>query len=179
MFLVGKQASPRLPGIFTGSPWRPTRNCPCSAELASVQRKWAIKLAPFEHRTNGFSNEPEDALETSWGSDSLRGYIKAKTGDWRIQMLRNHIPQRDLWVTESELLLLLKTSISLNCLAGWDQALCTFSHIPRSTLAAEMANKFLHKSTKLLQLPLKWEDKFEINLQKSLIYQQYPHDYFT
>lgn len=179
MFLMGRQESPLTFREIHRQSLETHQKLSLPCRTASVLRKWAIKLAPFEHRTNGFSNEPEDALERSWGSDSLRGYIKAKTGDWRIQMLRNHIPQRDLWVTESELLLLLKTSISLNCFAGWDQALCTFSHIPTSPFAAEMANKFLHKSTKLLQLSLKWEDKFEINFQKSLIYQQYHHDYLT
>lgn len=174
MFLEGRHASPLTFKDITGIPWREHQRLPllcrtgqCAKEVGNntgslwAQGKWVFKWAR--------RNEPEDALERSRGSDSLRGYIKAKTEDWRIQMLRNCIPQGDLWVTESELLLLLKTSISLNCLAGWDQALCTFSHTPTSPFAAQMANKFLYKVRKLLQL--KWEDKFEINFQKRLIYQ--------
>lgn len=166
---------PWLSGISLAAPVYRARQCAeeVGNETVSLwaQGKWIFKWAR--------RNEPEDALERSWDSDSLRGYIKAKTGDWRMQMLRNCIPQGDLWVTESELLLLLKTSIPLNCLAGWDQALCTFSHTPTSPSVAQMANKFLYKVTKLLQLSLKWEDKFEINFQKSLIYQQCHHDYLT
>lgn len=160
MLLEGRPASPRLSGISQAAHAEsskdsvlPCRTGQCAQEVDNktgplwAQGKWIFKWAR--------RNEPEDALERSCASDCLRGYIKAKTGDWRIEMLRNRIPWGDLWVTESELLLLLKTSISLNCLAGWDQALCTSSHTPTSPFSVQMANKFLYKVTKLLQLSLK------------------------
>lgn len=77
----------------------------------------------------------------------------------------------DLWVTESELLLL-KTFISLNCLAGWDQTLWLSLIHQHHLLQHKCKKKFLYKVTKWLQLSLKWEDKFEVNFQKSLIYWQ-------
>lgn len=57
----GQACSPPGSGISQEPVEGAAKTLLCHAELGSVLRRWAIiKLAPFEHRANGFSNEPEE-----------------------------------------------------------------------------------------------------------------------
>lgn len=90
----GQARIPLTSRDVTGSWGETTKDCPCHAELVSALmsgQNWI--LLSTEQMDLQIGNEPEDALERSWGSDSLRGCIKSKTGTegyrcWGIASLR-------------------------------------------------------------------------------------------